>query len=101
MQTRRELTTPLVRPPSPAPTAHPAPEAVRAARFAVLQRRMQTIDVATRRRAPGRSLVVVPSRSPESNEPEASSQAYEERLLCVLQMLRGESLSTVCGTAPA
>src|SRR3954452_6633485 len=99
MQTQREFTTPIVRPLSTAPTAHPAPEAMRAARFAVLQRRMQTVDVATRRRVPGRSLVVVPSRSPESNEPEARIQAYEERLLCVLPMLRDESLSIVYVTS--
>src|SRR3954451_50181 len=99
MQTRREFTTPIVRPLSTAPTAHPATEAVRAARFAVLQRRMQTIDVAARRRLPDRSLIVVPSRNPERDEPPARIQAYEERLLCVLEMLRDESLSIVYVTS--
>ena len=74
METHREFTTPIVRPLSTAPTAHPAPEVTKAARFAALQRRMQTADVET--------LVVVPSRTPESTEPAARVQAYEERLLC-------------------
>ena len=39
MQTHREFTTPIVRPLSTAPTAHPAPEAIPAARFDELQRR--------------------------------------------------------------
>jgi hypothetical protein len=95
MQTAREFTLPIVRPVSTAPTAHPAPEVIPAVRFAALQRRMKTVDLATRRRLPGRSLVVVPSRSPERDEPAARVQAYEERLLCVLQMLRDESLSIV------
>ncbi len=93
MQTHREFTTPIVRPLSNAPTAHPAPEAAPAARFAALQRRMQTVEVTT--------LVVVPSRTPDSNEPAARVQAYEERLLCVLQMLRDESLSIVYVTSSA
>ena len=77
METHREFTTPIVRPLSTAPTAHPAPEVTKAARFAALQRRMQTADVET--------LVVVPSRTPESTEPAARVQAYEERLLCLIR----------------
>ena len=91
MQTHREFTTPIVRPLSNAPTAHPAPEATPAARFDELQRRMKTDDVET--------LVVVPSRTPEKDEPPARVQAYEERLLCVLQLLRDESLSIVYVTS--
>ena len=101
MQTPREFTIPTVRPVSTAPTAHPSPEAVPAARFAALQRRMESVELATRRGAPGRSLVVVPSRTPERDEPAARIQAYEERLLCVLQMLRDESLSIVYITSSA
>ena len=56
MQTHREFTTPIVRPLSTAPTAHPAPEVTKAERFAALQRRMQTADVET--------LVVVPVAHP-------------------------------------
>jgi hypothetical protein len=93
MQTHREFTLPIVRPLSTAPTAHPAPDATPAARFAALQARMKTVDAAT--------LVVVPSRSPESREPEAKVQAYEERLLCLTQMLRDESLSIVYVTSSA
>src|SRR5215217_6083931 len=59
MQTEREFAIPIVRPLSTAPTAHPAPESIPAARFAALQRRMKTVEVATRRRVPGRSLIVV------------------------------------------
>src|SRR3954454_3255231 len=99
MHTEREFVIPIVRPLSTAPTAHPAPESIPAARFAALQRRMKTVDIATRRRVPGRSLVVVPSRSPECGEPPAKMEAYEERLLCVLQMLRDESLSIVYVTS--
>jgi hypothetical protein len=91
MQTHREFTTPIVRPLSTTPTAHPAPEVIKAARFAALQQRMQTTDVET--------LVVVPSRTPESTEPAARVQAYEERLLCLIQALRDESLSVVYVTS--
>ena len=91
METHREFTIPTVRPLSAAPTAHPAPEATPAVRFATLQQRLQTTDATT--------LVVVPSRSPESNEPPARVQAYEERLLCAIQMLRDESLSIVYVTS--
>src|SRR3954468_15767495 len=99
MPTQREFTIPIVRPLSTAPTAHPAPETFPAERFAALQRRMRTVDIATRGGRPGRSLVVVPSREPEADEPPAKGQAYEERLLCVLQMLRDESLSIVYVTS--
>jgi PGM1 C-terminal domain/Pre ATP-grasp domain len=99
MQRHREFTIPTVRPLSSAATAHPVPEDVTAERFAALQRRMETVDAATRRGEPGRSLVVVPSRTPEPGEAPARSQAYEERLLSVLQMLRDESLRIVYVTS--
>jgi pheganomycin biosynthesis PGM1-like protein/ATP-grasp domain-containing protein len=100
MQTERTFTTPLVRPLSTLPTAHPASELVARQRFATLQRRMAFVDAAARRRRAGRSLVVVPSRTPESwDEPAAKTQAYEERLLCTLQMLADEDLSIVYVTS--
>jgi len=100
MQTERQFTTPVVRPLSNAPTAHPAPELYQAERFAALQRRMAFVDAAARRRRAGRSLVVVPSRTPESwDEPPAKTHAYEERLLCTLQMLADEDLSIVYVTS--
>jgi hypothetical protein len=99
MQRHREFTIPPVRSLSSAPTAHREPEDVTAERFAALQRRMETVDAATRRGEPGRSLVVVPSRNPEPGEPPAKSHAYEERLLSVLQRLRDESLSIVYVTS--
>jgi hypothetical protein len=47
-----------------------------------------------------RSMVVVPSRSLErSHEPPAETQAYEERLLCLLLMLRDPRLTIVYVTA--
>jgi hypothetical protein len=95
MQRPHEFTTPVVRPLSSAPTAHPAP----VEDFAALQRRMETVELEARRGRPGRSLVVVPSRGPQPEEPPALSQAYEERLLSVLQMLRDESLSIVYVTS--
>jgi hypothetical protein len=91
MQTAREYTLPIVRPLSAGPTAHPAPEATPAARFDALQARLDTAEPTT--------LVVVPSRTPESDEPPARVQAYEERLLCMIQMLRDESLSVVYVTS--
>src|SRR4051794_21760297 len=100
MQTEREFTTPVVRPLSNAPTAHPAPELYQAQRFAALQRRMAVVDAAAHQRRAGRSLVVVPSRTPESwDEAPAKTQAYEERLLCILQMLVDEDLSVVYVTS--
>jgi hypothetical protein len=100
MQIEREFTTPVVRPLSLAPTAHPAPETVRAERFATLQRRMASVDVATRERRSGRSLVVVPSRTLDKwDEPAAETQAYEERLLCTLLQLGDPGVSIVYVTS--
>ena len=99
MLSPHEFTTPVVRPLSSAPTAHPAAEDVQAEDFAALQDRMKTVDLQTRRGRPGRSLVVVPSRSPEPDEPPAKTHAYEERLLSVVQMLRDAALSIVYVTS--
>ena len=93
-----EFTTPVVRPVTMAPTAHPAPEALRAERFAELQRRMPAVHAATREQRAGRSLVVVPSIE-KRDAPAASWQAYEERLLCMLVMLRDPGLSMVYVTS--
>lgn len=90
------FTTPVVRPLSSAPTAHPAAQDARTGDFAALQSRLETVEQKGR---PGRSLVVVPSRTPEPGEPPARAQAYEERLLCMLQLLRDESLSIVYVTS--
>jgi hypothetical protein len=57
-------------------------------RFAQLQQRMATAEVATRA-GHERSVVVVPSRTIDKwHEPAAETQAYEERLLCSLLQLR-------------
>ena len=69
-------------------------------RFADLQRRMSGIDAATRAGRPGRTMLVVPSRSVDKwHEPVAETQAYEERLLCLLLMLRDPGLSMVYVTS--
>jgi PGM1 C-terminal domain len=55
-----------------------------ASRFAELQKRMASVEAATRA-GRERALVVVPSRSIDKwHEPPAETQAYEERLLCSL-----------------
>ena len=69
-------------------------------RFADLQRRMSGIDAATRAGRPGRTMLVVPSRTVDKwHEPAAETQAYEERLLCLLLMLRDPGLSMVYVTS--
>ena len=49
---------------------------------------------------PNRSIVIVPSRTIDKfHEPAAETQAYEERLLCLLLMLRDRSLRIVYVTS--
>ena len=49
---------------------------------------------------PNRSIVIVPSRTIDKfHEPAAETQAYEERLLCLLLMLRDRNLRIVYVTS--
>jgi hypothetical protein len=75
-------------------------ELERDARFTDLRRRMESVDGATRANRAGRSIVVVPSRTIDKwHEPPAEAEAYEERLLCMLLMLRDPGLSVVYVTS--
>ena len=57
---------------------------------------MLSVDAAMRAHRPGRSIVIVPSRTIDKwYEHPAATQAYEERLLCLLLMLRDPGLSIV------
>jgi hypothetical protein len=68
--------------------------------FDRLQTRMVSIHAAMRARRGRRSMVVLPSRSVERwHEPPAETQAYEERLLCHLLMLRDPGLEVVYVTS--
>ena len=61
--------------------------------FDELQQRMVSVHAAMRTGCPGRSIVVVPSRTIDKwHEPPAETQAYEERLLCLLLSLRDPGL---------
>jgi hypothetical protein len=71
-----------------------------AARFGRLQEKMASIHAAMRAKHGRRCMVVVPSRSIDRwREPPAETQAYEERLLCLLLMLRDPGLSLVYVTS--
>jgi PGM1 C-terminal domain len=68
-------------------------------RFAELQRRMVTFHAASRT-GRGRTMVVIPSRTVDKwHEPPAESHALEERLLCLLLMLRDPGLRIVYVTS--
>ena len=70
------------------------------ARFEQLQAQMVPVHAAMRAQRGRRCMVVVPSRSIERwHEPPAETQAYEERLLCLLPMLRDPGLSIVYVTS--
>jgi PGM1 C-terminal domain len=70
------------------------------ARFAELQRRMVTVHAAWRAGHGRRTMVVVPSRTIDKwHEPPAESRALEERLLCLLLMLRDPGLRIVYVTS--
>jgi hypothetical protein len=65
-------------------------------RFEELQQRMVSVHAAMRANRGRRSIVIVPSRTIDKwHEPPAETQAYEERLLCMLLMLRDPGLSIV------
>lgn len=85
---------------SSGPARHPA-EVETGPRFVELQKRMMTVEAAANARAQ-RSLVVVPSRTiDDSDEPAATTQAYEERLLCSLLELRDPNVRMVYVTSSA
>jgi len=104
MATRRTYQLPIVRASQPS-SAHPSPEkwghtAPADLRFAALQRRMVGVSRAERAKRPGRTLVVVPSRTIDKcHAPAAEHQAYEERLLCLVLMLRDPGLKLVYVTS--
>ena len=90
-----------LRPVASSRPARGAAEVDTAPRFAELQKRMTRIEAAANARAE-RSLVVVPSRTLDgSEEPAATSQAYEERLLCTLLELRDPNIRMVYVTSSA
>jgi len=85
---------------SSCPARHAA-EVETGPRFFELQKRMTTVEAAANARAQ-RSLVVVPSRTiDDADEPAATSQAYEERLLCSLLELRHPDVRMVYVTSSA
>jgi hypothetical protein len=70
------------------------------ARFAELQQRLVTVHAASRTGHGRRAMVVVPSRTIDKwYEPPAESRALEERLLCLLLMLRDPDLRIVYVTS--
>ena len=63
-------------------------------------KRLEMVHTAMRARRGRRCLVVVPSRAIERwHEPPAEAQAYEERLLCMVLMLRDPGLHLVYVTS--
>ncbi len=70
-----------------------------AERFIELQKRMAVVEAASDAGAK-RSLVVVPSRTVDKwHEPQAETQAYEERLLCSLLELRDPNVRMIYATS--
>jgi hypothetical protein len=62
--------------------------------------RLEVVHAAMRARRGRRCVVVVPSRTIERwHEPPAEAQAYEERLLCLVLMLRDPGLHLVYVTS--
>ena len=75
-------------------------EEERAERFGVLQRHLANVWGAMRSGREGESIVVVPSRSIDRpEEPAAEAQAYEERLLFLLLLLRQPRLRLIYVTS--
>jgi hypothetical protein len=70
-------------------------EPERGKRFVRLQERMLPVWDAMRRDAPGESIVVVPSVTPDPTRTGAILQAYEERFLFLLLLLRQPRLQVV------
>lgn len=74
--------------------------AERARRYATLQRGLAAATAALDADLPGASIVVVPSRSVDKwEESPAETQAYEERLLCLLLHLRRPNVRVVYVTS--
>jgi hypothetical protein len=87
-------------PPNGAPTLADLTEEERQRRFAELQQRLPGIWAALRSGIEGESIVVVPSRTVDNwDEPAAESQAYEERLLFLLLLLRQPQLRVIYVTS--
>src|SRR5262245_42880093 len=75
-------------------------EDARAERFAQLQERLESVWGAVRTDREGESIVVVPSRTVDKwDERAAESQAYEERLLFLLLLLRQPRLRVIYVTS--
>jgi hypothetical protein len=86
--------------PTAAPTLGELTEEQRSQRFAELQHRLPEIWGAQRTGREGESIVVVPSRYVDKpDEPAAESQAYEERLLFLLLLLRQPRLRIIYVTS--
>lgn len=75
-------------------------ETERSERFAALQERLLPIWEAQRSGREGESIVVLPSRTVDKwDEPAAEAQAYEERLLFLLLLLRQPRLRVIYVTS--
>jgi hypothetical protein len=86
--------------PTAAPTLADLTEEQRSQRFAQLQRRLVSVWSALRSSREGESIVVVPSRTVDKwDERAAESQAYEERLLFLLLLLRQPRLRVIYVTS--
>jgi hypothetical protein len=84
----------------PPPTLATLSEEERAERFAALQERLATVWAAFGANLEGESIVVVPSRELQpGGEPAAQSQAFEERLLFLLLLLREPLLRVIYVTS--
>jgi hypothetical protein len=70
-------------------------EEARNERFVRLQERLPPVWEAMRRNVPGESIVVVPSVTPDASFTGAALQAYEERFLFLLLLLRQPRLQVI------
>ena len=83
-----------------APTLADLTEEQRSRQFAELQKRLPEVWDALRSDREGESIIVVPSRTIDKwDEPAAESQAYEERLLFLLLLLRQPRLRVIYVTS--
>ena len=85
----------------PEPRLGELTEQERSARFARLQERLVPVWNAMRLNEPGESIVVVPSIAPPPGDTGAVVQAYEERLLFLLLLLRQPRLQLIYVTGRA
>jgi len=84
----------------PAPALADLTEADRCERFVALQERLVPVWEAQRSGRENESIVVIPSRSVDKwHEPAAEAQAYEERLLFLLLLLRQPCLRVIYVTS--